>query len=113
MFLAGVLGQCVFATTWTILDGGRVYSSTGFLREPEAILRAAGVELSSVAAYTREAETITVHRNPRVTVFYHGQPIETEIQGETAGELLEKLGLPLDVNDRLSVPEASSRCRSF
>lgn len=105
MFLAGVLGQCVFATTWTILDGGRVYSSTGFLQEPEAILRAAGVELSSVAAYTREAETITVHRNPRVTVFYHGQQIETEIQGETAGELLEKLGLPLDVNDRLSVPE--------
>ena len=104
LFLAGVLGQCVFATTWTILDGGRVYSSTGFLREPEAILRAAGVELSSVAAYTREAETITVHRNPRVTVFYHGQPIEAEIQGETAGELLEKLGLPLDVNDRLSVP---------
>ena len=105
LFLAGVLGQCVFATTWTILDGGRVYSSTGFLREPEAILRAAGVELSSVAAYTREAETITVHRNPRVTVVYHGQQIETEIQGETAGELLEKLGLPLDVNDRLSVPE--------
>lgn len=105
MFLAGVLGQCVFATTWTILDGGRVYSSTGFLQEPEAILRAAGVELSSVAAYTREAETITVHRNPRVTVVYHGQQIETEIQGETAGELLEKLGLSLDVNDRLSVPE--------
>lgn len=105
MFLAGVLGQCVFATTWTILDGGRVYSSTGFLREPEAILRAAGVELSSVAAYTREAETITVHRNPRVTVVYHGQQIETEIQGETAGELLENLGLSLDVNDRLSVPE--------
>ena len=105
LFLAGVLGQCVFATTWTILDGGRVYSSTGFLQEPEAILRAAGVELSSVAAYTREAETITVHRNPRVTVVYHGQQIETEIQGETAGELLEKLGLPLDVNDRLSVPE--------
>ena len=105
LFLAGVLGQCVFATTWTILDGGRVYSSTGFLREPEAILRAAGVELSSVAAYTREAETITVHRNPRVTVVYHGQPIEAEIQGETTGELLEKLGLPLDVNDRLSVPE--------
>lgn len=105
LFLAGVLGQYVFATTWTILDGGRVYSSTGFLREPEAILRAAGVELSSVAAYTREAETITVHRNPRVTVVYHGQQIETEIQGETAGELLEKLGLSLDVNDRLSVPE--------
>ena len=105
LFLAGVLGQCVFATTWTILDGGRVYSSTGFLREPEAILRAAGVELSSVAAYTREAETITVHRNPRVTVVYHGQQIETEIQGETAGELLKKLGLSLDVNDRLSVPE--------
>ena len=105
LFLAGVLGQCVFATTWTILDGGRVYSSTGFLREPEAILRAAGVELSSVAAYTREAETITVHRNPRVTVVYHGQQIETEIQGETAGELLENLGLSLDVNDRLSVPE--------
>lgn len=105
LFLAGVLGQCVFATTWTILDGGRVYSSTGFLREPEAILRAAGVELSSVAAYTREAETITVHRNPRVTVIYHGQQIETEIRGETAGELLEKLGLSLDVNDRLSVPE--------
>ena len=105
LFLAGVLGQCVFATTWTILDGGRVYSSTGFLQEPEAILRAAGVELSSVAAYTREAETITVHRNPRVTVVYHGQQIETEIQGETAGELLEKLGLPWDVNDRLSVPE--------
>lgn len=105
LFLAGVLGQCVFATTWTILDGGRVYSSTGFLQEPEAILRAAGVELSSVAAYTREAETITVHRNPRVTVIYHGQQIETEIRGETAGELLEKLGLPLDVNDRLSVPE--------
>ena len=105
LFLAGVLGQCVFATTWTILDGGRVYSSTGFLQEPEAILRAAGVELSSVAAYTREAETITVHRNPRVTVVYHGQQIETEIQGETAGELLEKLGLSLDVKDRLSVPE--------
>ena len=105
LFLAGVLGQCVCATTWTILDGGRVYSSTGFLREPEAILRAAGVELSSVAAYTREAETITVHRNPRVTVVYHGQQIETEIRGETAGELLEKLGLSLDVNDRLSVPE--------
>ena len=105
LFLAGVLGQCVFATTWTILDGGRVYSSTGFLQEPEAILRAAGVELSSVVAYTREAETITVHRNPRVTVVYHGQQIETEIQGETAGELLEKLGLSLDVKDRLSVPE--------
>ena len=105
LFLAGVLGQCVFATTWTILDGGRVYSSTGFLQEPEAILRAAGVELRSLAAYTREAETITVHRNPRVTVVYHGQPIEAEIQGETAGELLEKLGLPLDVNDRLSMPE--------
>jgi len=26
-------------------------------------------------------------------------------ENETAGELLEKLGLPLDVNDRLSVPE--------
>ena len=105
LFLAAVLGQCVFATTWTILDGGRVYSSTGFLREPEAVLTAAGVDLSSVAAYTREAETITVHRNPKVMVLFHGQEIEAEIQGETAGELLEKLGLSVDVNDRLSMPE--------
>ena len=105
LFLAAVLGQCVFATTWTILDGGRVYSSTGFRQEPEAVLAAAGVDLSSVAAYTREAETITVHRNPKVTILYHGQEIQAEIQGETAGELLEKLGLDLGVNDRLSVPE--------
>lgn len=105
LFLACVLGQCVFATTWTILDGGRVYRSTGFLREPEAVLTAAGLDLSSVAAYTQEAETITVHRNPKVTVFFHGQEIEAEIQGETAGELLEKLGLSLEINDRLSVPE--------
>ena len=105
LLLAGILAPCVFATGWTIQDGGRVYSTVGFSRNPEKALASAGLELSSIAAYSRKEQTITVHRNPRIEVLYHGTPISVEIQGQTAGQLLEELGLVPDRWDRLNMPE--------
>lgn len=105
LFLAGVLGQYVFAATWTIQDEGRVYSATGFSRDPEKVMTAAGVELADGDAYTRQGTTITVHRSPKVEILYHGQSLSAPIQGETAFQLLEKLGLKPTEEDRLNMPE--------
>ena len=105
LFLAGVLGGLTekihFPPELLPLAIVRMFSASAATGLALDVFK----EYGTVAAYSREAETLTVHRNPRVRVIYHGQQIETEIQGETAGELLEKLGLSLDVNDRLSVPE--------
>lgn len=105
LVLAGLMVPCVFATSWTIQDGGKGYSATGFSRDPEQVLAAAGVELDSATAYSRKEQTITVHRNPKIEVLYHGTGIRVELREETAEQLLERIGLALDEWDRLNMPE--------
>ena len=104
--LTALLTQTVFATTYVITDGDRVVTCTSFATDPAAVLGQAGVDLNARDTFTTEpvdgAEAITVRRARTVTIRYHGQTTVTTSYGETAGELLERLGLAVSGEDVVS-----------
>ena len=89
LFTAGVMVQSVFAASFTIRDGGRVYSYTGFSRDTSAVLQGAGVALDDRDQLIRDEGTITVRRAPVVEVIWHGQSISVSTREETAQALLD------------------------
>lgn len=104
--LMALLSQSVLARTYVITDGERVVTCTSFSTDPTKVLDQAGVELRSYDTYTtaagEETDTITVTRADTITVHYHGQTTMTSGNGETAGELLRRLGLEVSGEDVVS-----------
>lgn len=104
--LMALLTQSVKAHTYTITDGDRVVTYTSFETDPAQVLDQAGVGLQEydtyVTAATEEGPSITVTRADSITVHYHGKTMKTSGNGETAGELLQRLGLELSGEDMVS-----------
>lgn len=104
--MSALLSQTAFATTYVINDGDRVVTYTSFATDPAEVLGEAGVPLDEYDTYTTEAAdgeaTITINRAQRVTVHYHGQTTVVSSLGETAGQLLQRLGLELTEQDVVS-----------
>ncbi len=104
--LTALLSQTASATTYVITDGDRVITYTSFATDPAQVLGQAGMKLSEFDTYTTEAvagaETITICRAQEVTVCYHGQTTHVTTQGETAGELLNRLNLVVNGEDVVS-----------
>ena len=104
--VSALLTQTAFATTYVINDGERVVTYTSFATDPAEILGRAGVPLDENDTYTTEAAggeaTITINRARKFTVCYHGQTMEVSSLGETVGTLLQRLGLEVTEEDRLS-----------
>lgn len=101
--LMALLTQSVKAHTYVITDGDRVVTYTSFETDPAEVLDRAGVGLEEFDTYTTEAvedgKNITVTRADSVTIHYHGQTMKTSGNGETAGELLNRLGLEVSGED--------------
>ena len=104
--VTALLSQKVFATTYVINDGERVVTYTSFATDPAEVLNLAGIPLEESDTYTAEASegeaTITVNRARRITVRYHGKDRMVSAWDETVGQLLERLGLEVTEEDRLS-----------
>ena len=101
-----LLCQVVFATTYTITDGDRVFSHTTFATDPAVVLSQAGVNLGEADTFTALMETnsasITVCRGQTITLRRYGKLQQVFSSGETVGALLSRLGLTPGENDRLS-----------
>lgn len=95
-------------TTYVITDGGRVTVHTTLATDPKAVLGEAGLKLGENDTYTTRSgdgvSEITVKREQRVRVDYHGQLLETATLGETVEQLLGRLGLPWSKEDYISKP---------
>ena len=104
--LTALLSQTAFATTYVITDGDRVVTYTTFATDPDEVLGQAGLALREYDTYTTSAgedgETITINRGQEITVHYHGQTTRTTSEGETAGELLQRLNLDVSGEDVVS-----------
>lgn len=104
--MTALLSQTAFATTYVITDGDRVVTYTSFATDPAEVLGAAGLPLEEYDTYTTEAvegaSAITINRAQRITVHYHGQTTIVTSLGETAGELLQRLGLECTGEDVVS-----------
>lgn len=104
--LTALLSQTAFAKTYVITDGDRVVTYTTFATDPAEVLGEAGLDLGEYDTYTTAAvdgaEAITIQRGREVTIHYHGQITKTTAQGETAGELLQRLNLDVSGEDVIS-----------
>ena len=104
--LTALLSQTAAATTYVITDGDRVITYTSFATDPAEVLGQAGMNFSEFDTYTTEAvagaETITICRAQEVTIHYHGETTRVTTQGETAGELLNRLNLVVSGEDVVS-----------
>lgn len=115
LFLLSVFTQAVFATTYVINDGPRVFSYTGFAADPGVVIDGAGLRLREADSYTTEplggGGAITICRGQLITVRYHGQSMEVSSAGETVGALLDRMGLEVDPEDRVT-PERTAETYS-
>ena len=106
IFFASLMVPAVRARTYVIRDGERTLTYTTFATDPVAVLGEVGMELGENDSYTTEplenGEAIHVRRAQVVTVMYHGQTTRVSSQGETAGELLYRLGLEVSGEDVVS-----------
>ena len=104
--LSAIVTQTAFATTYVITDGEKTVTYTTFETDPAQVLGEAGVPLEEYDTYTTEAveggAAITISRARKVTVHYHGQTTVVSGQEETAGQLLQRLGLELTGEDVVS-----------
>ena len=100
------VSQTAFATTYVINDGDKVVTYTTFATDPAEVLGQAGVPLEEHDTYTTEAAdreaTITISRAQRITVHDHGKTRVVTSHGETVEQLLQRLGLEVTREDRLS-----------
>ena len=104
--LSAIVTQTAFATTYVITDGEKTVTYTTFETDPAQVLGEAGVPLEEYDTYTTEAveggAAITISRARKVTVHYHGQTTVVSSQEETAGQLLQRLGLEITGEDVVS-----------
>lgn len=104
--LLALISQAALAKTYVVTDGDRVVTYTTFASEPETVLEQLGLSLNQNDTYTTQAvegaAAITVRRAQKITVHYHGQTTLVTSFGETAGELLSRLGLEVTGEDVVS-----------
>jgi len=104
--LFAIVTQTAFANTYVITDGDKTVTYTTFETDPAQVLGEAGVPLEEYDTYTTEAveggAAITISRARKVTVHYHGQTTVVSSQGETTGQLLQRLGLEVAGEDVVS-----------
>lgn len=104
--LLALFSQAALAKTYVVTDGDRVVTYTTFASEPETVLEQLGLSLNQNDTYTTQAvegaAAITVCRAQKITVHYHGQTTLVTSFGETAGELLSRLGLDITGEDVVS-----------
>ena len=104
--LLALISQAALAKTYVVTDGDRVVTYTTFASEPETVLEQLGLSLNQDDTYTTQAvegaAAITVRRAQKITVHYHGQTTLVTGFGETAGELLSRLGLEVTGEDVVS-----------
>ena len=104
--LLALISQAALAKTYVVTDGDRVVTYTTFASEPETVLEQLGLSLNQNDTYTTQAvegaAAITVCRAQKITVHYHGQTTMVTSFGETAGELLSRLGLDVTGEDVVS-----------
>ncbi len=104
----GSLAQTAFANTFVITDGAAVKTHITFTADPAAALTEAGFSLDADDTYTTEMTNgyfeITVQRAQSVTVNHCGELLQVESYGESVGQLLNRLGIPVDGDTRLSLP---------
>lgn len=104
--LLALISQAALAKTYVVTDGDRVVTYTTFASEPETVLEQLGLSLNQDDTYTTQAvegaAAITVRRAQKITVHYHGQTTLVTSFGETAGELLSRLGLEVTGEDVVS-----------
>ena len=104
--LLALISQAALANTYVVTDGDRVVTYTTFASEPETVLEQLGLSLNQNDTYTTQAvegaAAITVRRAQKITVHYHGQTTLVTGFGETAGELLSRLGLDVTGEDVVS-----------
>lgn len=104
--LLALISQAALAKTYVVTDGDRVVTYTTFASEPETVLEQLGLSLNQNDTYTTQAvegaAAITVCRAQKITVHYHGQTTLVTSFGETAGELLSRLGLDVTGEDVVS-----------
>lgn len=104
--LLALISQAALAKTYVVTDGDRVVTYTTFASEPETVLEQLGLSLNQNDTYTTQAvegaAAITVRRAQKITVHYHGQTTLVTGFGETAGELLSRLGLDVTGEDVVS-----------
>ena len=96
-FVLTLLCQVVFATTYIITDGDRVFTHTTFATDPAVVLDEAGVNLGDADTFTARVESdaasITICRGQTITLRYHGQEQRVSSSGETVEALLSRLEL--------------------
>ena len=104
--MSALLSQTAFATTYVINDGDKVVTYTSFATDPATVLGRAGVPLEEYDTYTTEASdreaTITINRAQKIVLKYRGETSNVFSQGETVGQLLQRLELELTAHDNLS-----------
>ena len=97
-----LLSQTALAqtTTYVITDGNQTTVFTTSQTDPADILAEAGFTLGTDDIYTtaqsEDIAEITVQRNQRITVNYHGSPVELCSYGETLEQLCTRAGLSID-----------------
>lgn len=104
--LLALISQAALAKTYVVTDGDRVVTYTAFTEDPQEVLSQLGLSLNQNDTYTTQAvegaAAITVRRAQKITVHYHGQTTLVTGFGETAGELLSRLGLEVTGEDVVS-----------
>lgn len=104
-----LLSQTAFAqNTYVITDGDRVVVHTSYVTDPAAVLTEAGLALGADDTYTtlsgNGVSEITVRRAHKVRVNHGGETIQVDTTGETVGELLNRLEIPVGNYTSVSVP---------
>ena len=111
MMIMTVSAACsiVSAKAVYIINDGEtrtVVESSGYT--PTAIVKNAGIEVSPIDQITSERNEngtteITIVRSQDVTVNYMGSTLHTQAYNETVGDLLERLNIPVGVNNEVSI----------
>lgn len=110
VFLCLLLSQTAFAqtTTYVITDGDQTTVFTTNQTDPADILAEAGFTLGADDIYTtaqgEDISEITVQRNQRITIRYHGESMDVNSYGETLEALCDRVGLSVDGNNTASMP---------
>lgn len=104
-----MLNTYVFAqNTFVITDGDKVIVHTTDASDPSMALKEAGVHVtdnSYIATQSSEGVyDIKVLRNDKVNLVDRGRSSQVTIQDPTVGQLLNRAGVVLDKNCRVSVP---------
>ena len=105
----GLLSQTVAAqTTYVITDGTNVTLHTTYETDPEQVLTEAGLTLDTDDTYTTQVgkgiSEIKVRRGHTVSINNCGKETYVTSYGESVGDLLNRLNVPMDGNTSVSVP---------